>query len=53
VALGVGLGLALLGDATGLDGALLDDAGVDVPASVSSAQPASAPTVAPAVTARK
>jgi hypothetical protein len=50
VALGDGLGLALLGDAAGLDGALPDGAGVDVLGPGSSAQPARAPTATPADT---
>jgi hypothetical protein len=53
VALGVELGLALLGDAAGLDCALPDGAVVDVIGSGSSAQPTSAPTAAPAETASK
>jgi hypothetical protein len=53
LALGVGVGVALgAGDAVGLDGGPLDGAGLDVPGSVSSAQPANAPTAAPAETSR-
>ena len=50
LALAVALGPALLGEVGGLDGAVVDGTGVDVPGSGSSAQPASAPTAAPADT---
>jgi len=50
VALGVGLGPALLGDAAGLDCALPDGADVGVAGSGSFAQPVRAPMAAPADT---
>jgi hypothetical protein len=54
LALGVGLGVALpLGEADGLDGGVLDGAGVEALGSTSSAQPVTAPTAAPAETSRK